>query len=114
MRYPWIFLVGLASLGCASLPTTGDGVVALELLVPKALIIAPGDSLQLRARAVDRNGDTVAAAIRWHTVDTLVIRVDSLRGMVTPLLTTGSGRVQAAVGTLRSDPITITIRAPSP
>ena len=94
---------------CSSLPSDGDGVVALELVSPVALTLKQGESLTLRARALDRAGDSIGAAIRWRTADT-TITVDSILGTVTARVGTGAGRVQAAVGSLRSDLITITLQ----
>lgn len=99
-------------LGCANLPTTGDGVVALEVLQPTSLTLAAGNSVQLEARALDRSGAVVSAEIRWATPDTTVT-VDSLTGLVTALAASGSGRVQASIGTLRSSLITFAL-APAP
>ncbi len=112
MRRTVPFLGVLALAACSELPTTGDGVVALELLVPASLTLPADDSLQLRARALDRHAQEVPAVIRWATADTLTIALDSITGMVHPLVTTGSARIQARVGSLRSDPIAITIQAP--
>lgn len=102
----------LAVAACTNLPSGGDGIVALEVLVPKVLVIAPDETVTLRARALNQAGDSVAADIRWFTIDTLTISVDAVTGLVTPLAETGTGRVQAGVGSLRSDPISITVRVP--
>jgi hypothetical protein len=100
--------------GCANLPVTGDGVVALEVDVPASLTLIEGTTRQLTARALDRNGLEVAAPIRWSTPDT-TIAVDELTGVVTGLTPSGTGRVQASVETLRSDFITLTLQpAPEP
>jgi hypothetical protein len=98
--------------GCANLPTTGDGVVALEVTQPSTLTLAQGNAVQLEARALDRSGAEVAAEIRWLTPDTTVT-VDSLTGLVTAVAESGSGKVQASHGTLRSSLITFTL-APAP
>lgn len=107
-------LLVLALLGivaaCSSLPATGDGIVALELRTPVPLALRRGDSLTLRARALNQHGDSVAADIRWQTPDTASLRVDSMRGVVTAKLGTGTARVQASVGTLRSSLISITLQ----
>lgn len=99
----------LFATGCSSLPADGDGVVALELRSPLALTLKQGESLTLHARALDRAGDSVDAPIRWRTADT-TITLDSILGSVTARVGAGAGRVQAAVGTLRSDLITITLQ----
>lgn len=95
---------------CSALPATGDGIVALELKAPLVLTLKRGDSLTIRARALNQQGDSVAAEIRWQSPDTAAISVDSLRGVVRARLATGTGRVQASVGSLRSDLVTITLK----
>jgi hypothetical protein len=106
------FLAALA-VGCGNLPVTTDGVVALEIEIPASLVLVEGTSRQLVARAYDRNGNEVSSAeIRWHTPDETV-SVDELTGIVTALASSGTGRVQASVGSLRSDLLTFTLQ-PSP
>jgi hypothetical protein len=104
-----ILLVGVAA-GCSKLPTSGDGIVALEIRSPTALTLKLGDSLTFSARALNQQGDSVAADILWQTPDTARITVDPVRGVVHARVGTGTGRVQASVGTLHSDLITITLQ----
>lgn len=100
--------------GCGNLPVTGDGVVALEVTIPSPLTLEEGQSRQLTARALDAQGQEVTAEIRWRTPDETVV-VDELTGVVTGAAPAGTGRVQATLGTLRSDLITFTlIPAPGP
>ena len=99
--------------GCSKLPTTTDGVVAIEIRVPASLTLRLGDSVTLQARALNQQGDSVAGVIRWFTVDTAAVTVDSVRGVVTPRLGSGSARVQASVGSLHSDPLVLLL-APAP
>jgi len=94
---------------CSNLPSEGDGVVALELRSPLAVTLREGESITLQARALDRAGQPIDAAIRWRTADS-TISVDSLLGLVTAILPSGTGRVQAVAGTLRSDFITFTLQ----
>jgi hypothetical protein len=113
MRWP-ICAALLVLGGCGNLPVTGDGVVALEVTVPSPLTLEEGQSLQLTARALDQNGEVVAADIRWRTPDETVT-VDEVTGVVTAVAASGTGRVQATLGTLRSDLITFTLQpAPEP
>jgi hypothetical protein len=109
-RRGWQLAVLLGLFGCANLPTTGDGIVALEVTQPASLTLAEGTALQLEARALDRAGEPVAAEIRWATPDT-TLTVDSLTGVVTAIASSGSGRVQASVGSLRSSILTFTLTA---
>ena len=108
MNLPRLALAAAGLLaGCSNLPTTGNGVVALEVRIPSSLTLHLGDSVALHARAFNQQGDTVAADIRWHTVDTAAVTVDSIRGVVTARQPSGTARIQASVGTLRSDPLTL-------
>jgi hypothetical protein len=99
--------------GCSSLPTTGNGIVALEVRTPSSLTLRLGDSVTLQARALNQGGDSVAADIRWFTVDTAAVTVDSIRGVVRARQSTGTARIQASFGTLHSDPLTLLL-APAP
>ena len=99
---------------CGNLPVTGDGVVALEVTVSSSLTLAEGQSRQLTARALDARGEEVVAEIRWRTPDE-TLTVEELTGVVTAAAASGVGRVQATLGTLRSDLITFTlVPAPAP
>ncbi|HRP07687.1 MAG TPA: Ig-like domain-containing protein [Gemmatimonadales bacterium] len=103
-------LIALA--GCANLPVTGDGVVAIEVVMPASLLLRQGESVQMEARAFDASGSVVEADIRWFTSDTTV-SVDETTGLVTGLTESGIGRVQARIGTLSSDLISFTLQ-PAP
>lgn len=114
MRSTTCAMVVLLLAGCGNLPVTGDGIVALEVALPSPLTLQEGQSRQLTARALDAQGQEVAADIRWRTPDETVT-VDELTGIVTGAASSGTGRVQATVGTLRSDLITFTLLpAPDP
>ncbi len=98
--------------GCGNLPVTGDGVVALEVTSPGSLTLQQGASVQLTARALDADGNVVPEAeITWSTPDTTVT-VDAT-GRVTGTAASGTGRVQAAAGTLRSNLVTFTLQPAS-
>lgn len=94
--------VVVALTACSSLSDIGGGVVALEVQLPVPAYIEPSDTVQIRARALNVQGDSVAATITWLTPDTTLV-IDSLTGRVSTTLTSGSGKVQARVGSLRSD-----------
>lgn len=104
---PAVLLLGL--LGCSALPTDSDGIVALEIRTQSPVSLPLGQQVILRARALDINGDSVPALIRWRTADTALVVLDSLSGIIEGRLGAGQARVQAAVGTLRSDLIVITL-----
>ncbi len=105
-------LLLLALAGCSSLPGDADGVVALELRSPLAVTLRQGESFTLQARALDRDGNVIDAPIRWRTADS-TIAVDSVGGVVTALQGTGTGTVQAAVGTLRGPGVLFTLQPAS-
>lgn len=108
MSRRWLAVAVLLQLGCSTLPVTGDGVVALEIRLPASLSLREGETVLLVARALDQQGSEVTAAIRWRTPDAGVA-VDSVTGLVTAIAPAGTGRVQAVLGTLRSDLITFTL-----
>ncbi len=96
----WCAVAALC-VACSKLSGPKGAPVALELRLPVPPAVETDDTLQLRARAIDENGDSVAAAIYWRVADTTLILVDST-GLVTTTQTSGSGRVQAHVGSLYS------------
>lgn len=100
-------LLGLLLLGCSSLGE-GDSVVALEVLTPQPAVVEQFDTIRLRARALNLQGDSVAAVITWAAADTAVV-VTGADSLTTPY-TSGSGRVQARSGSLRSELVTYTVR----
>jgi hypothetical protein len=69
------------------------------------------DTLRPHARALNGRGDSTAAQIVWSALDTSIQVVDSLTG-ITVGRSVGNGRIQARVGNLRSNPLTITVLAP--
>ena len=97
--------------GCSSLDELGDGVIALEILPPNPPIIEFGDTATFVARALDANGDSVAADIRWVTPDTTLTIVDTAAGRVVGRYPAVSGRLQAQYGTLQSGFTTLTVEA---
>jgi hypothetical protein len=114
VRLPGRSLVALALLaGCSKLPTTGDGIVAIEIDTPATLTLYKDSSVTLHARALDQQGTEVTAVVRWFTVDTAAATVDSILGRVTAKASGGSARIQASVGTLHSSPLTLLL-APTP
>lgn len=108
-RRPLPLLLSALALGCGNLSSGDGGVVALELRLPNPAVVEQNDTIQLRARALDADGDSVDAEIVWITPDTSIISLDST-GLLTTDTTAGTGRVQARVGTLRSNLETFTIR----
>jgi hypothetical protein len=105
-----VYVAALAA--CSALPADGDGVVALEIRTQAPVSLEQGVPFQLRARALDQSGDSIPALIRWRTGDTAAVFLDSLTGIVEGRLSTGTAQVQAVVGTLRSNPLTLTLLPP--
>ncbi|MGH7524641.1 MAG: hypothetical protein ACREK8_10070 [Gemmatimonadales bacterium] len=121
MKRTILLLAVGAAAACGSLPDAGNGVVALRISTPDTLngvgcpsstscLLPSGDTLTLQARALNLNGDSVAATIVWTTPDTALIVVGAATGVITSLSDTGGvARVQAGVGTLHSLIISITL-----
>ncbi|MGH7613057.1 MAG: hypothetical protein ACREMW_03305 [Gemmatimonadales bacterium] len=108
--------LGAASAACAiaacqSLSPDFDAVIAIEVVVRDSGRIEVGDTLRPTARALNGRGESTAAVFVWSALDTILQVVDSNAG-TTVGRNAGTGRLQARVGNLRSNPITITILAP--
>ena len=104
----WAVLCGsLLVIGCSNLTEGAGGVVGLEVSVPSASTVEVGEALQLSARALDRNGQTLSVPIAWRAADPTLM-VDEQTGIVTGV-TPGTGRVQAFVGSLASDFVSLTV-----
>lgn len=107
----WITRAALVlAAGCSDL-TEVDGIVALEVTLPVPAVIEVNESLQLSARALNKEGDSVAAAIVWAAADT-TLTVDASSGLLTGVAP-GTGRVQASEGTLTSGVLTFSVIAPA-
>jgi hypothetical protein len=89
-------------LGCSDLSEGEDGVVALEVTAPAGGAVEVGDTVQYTARALNIQGEEVAAEIRWATPDTANVSVDSLSGLVAGKAGATVARVQASTGSLLS------------
>ncbi|HVX89280.1 MAG TPA: hypothetical protein VG940_10165 [Gemmatimonadales bacterium] len=89
--------VALAVVACSSLGESGSAV-SIELQVPSPASVEIGDTITVRARLLDVNGDSVGGTVRWRTPDTTVA-IDSVTGRLTGLFT-GTGRIQAVSGSL--------------
>ncbi len=108
----WLRLVPLAALlGCSSLDEGEAGVVAIEIRVPSPPIVEVGETVQLSARPLDADGDSVGATVIWLSPDNTVT-VGQETGLVTGTAP-GTGRVQARVGSLSSELVVFTVLAPA-
>src|SRR5262249_285290 len=97
--------------GCSNLNEVEGGVVALEVTEPTPPTIEVNESLQLSARALNKDGDSVAANIVWSAADP-TLSVGPSTGILTGV-SPGTGRVQANVGSLRSALLTFNVIAPA-
>ena len=97
--------------GCSNINEVSGGVVALEVTVPSPATIEVNESLQLTARALNKDGDSIGAPIVWSVGDTTVT-VDASTGVLTGVFP-GTGRVQANVGSLRSGIFSFDVIAPA-
>jgi hypothetical protein len=100
-------LAALAAVtGCSNLTEAG-GIVGLEIRVPRTPVVEVGQTIQLHARALDQQGDSVAATIAWLTPDTTVTLTPA--GLLTGRTGGTTARVQAQVGTLVSNFVIFTV-----
>jgi hypothetical protein len=100
-------LLPLLAVGCSGLDESEAGVVGIEVQVPGPDSLEVGESIQLGAKPLDKNGDSAAAAVTWVSVDPTA-SIDPVTGVLTGL-SVGSARVQATVGPLGSALITFAI-----
>jgi hypothetical protein len=107
----WLGLVALA--GCSDITAGKNGVVALELRIPSPPAVEANDTLALHARALDAHGDSVAIPVLWRTLDDSLLTIVDSTGLVTTSVASGNPRVQAFVGSLSSELVTLTIRPSS-
>jgi uncharacterized protein YjdB len=94
--------------GCSNLTEGAGGVVELEIRQPAVTTIEVGQTVQLSARALNRDGDPVNVPISWRTPDT-TLTVDD-QGLVTGVAP-GTGQVQAFAGSLASARVSLTVIA---
>lgn len=93
--------------GCSDIASDGSGVVSLQVVIPTPSTLEVGETLQMIARALGRDGEEIQVPISWRTADT-TITIDSTSGLVTAVIP-GVGRVQAVEGALVSQPVTLTV-----
>jgi hypothetical protein len=78
----------------------------LEIRVPAVTTVEVGETLQLSAEALDRDGNPVSVPISWRTADATLTVNDA--GIVTGVAA-GTGQVQAFAGSLSSERVALTI-----
>jgi hypothetical protein len=103
----WAPVVFLVLQGCSDLTEEAGGVVGLEIRTPELRTIEVGETLQLEAVALDKDGNQVDAAITWQGPDP-TLTVDAATGVITGV-SQGTGRVQAFAGSLPSELVTFNV-----
>lgn len=103
----------LPALGCSDLADGGGGVVELEVGVPAVTTTEVGGTIQLTARALDKDGNPVDTPVTWISSGSFAVTVDNT-GLVAGV-EPGTAEVQAFAGSLASSrvPITVISRADS-
>ena len=112
LRRAALLAAGAVLPACSVLTGPSNRIIALELTSPTADTVTAGDTLQLHARALAANGDTVAgASITWAILDTGAVGILLMDSTGTIIgQRTGTWHVQAAVESIRSDPNAISVR----
>lgn len=100
-----------AVVGCSGLDEADAGIVGLEVSYERPDTIEVGETLQLSVRPLDKQGDSVPAAVTWVALDPTVT-IDATTGLMTGA-TPGTARVQATVGSLGSPLLTFAVVAPA-
>jgi hypothetical protein len=103
-----LLLLGVGTaIGCSGLTEADGGVVGIEVDVPGPDTVEVGESIQLSARPLDKNGDSAATPVTWISADPAAT-IDASTGVLTGV-TPGSARIQASVGGLGSALITFAV-----
>lgn len=100
-------LLSLAVAGCSGLTESQAGVVGIEVQVPGPDSLEVGESIQLGAKPLDKNGDSAAVAVTWVSIDPTA-SIDPATGVLSGL-SVGTARIQAVVGSLGSSLINFAI-----
>ena len=101
-----------AALGCSNLSGDSSTPVVIEVFPPAGSGISGqveiGDTAALTARALNAQGDSIAATFTWRTPDTAIVFLDPSTGLVSGKVP-GTARVQARSGSLISDFVILTV-----
>lgn len=85
-------------------------MIAIQVGLPDLGVVEEGDTIVPIARALNGNGDSVAADFVWATSDTTTLEILDATTGATLGRQPPSGRLQASVGSLRSSILTVTVR----
>lgn len=92
-------LLLLVLVACSNAGELADGVISLEVRLPRPSTLDYGDTARFVVVPLNQDGDSVPADIRWRTPDDSVITIiDSLNGLVVGNRPDVGGRVQASLG----------------
>jgi len=108
-----LLLAILALPACSELTSDSNVPIVLEIRAPAGVpggnpIVEIGDTFQLNARALNQDGDSVAAVLVWRTADTALVFLDSLTGYISGKQV-GTARVQVKSGSLTSDLVSFSV-----
>jgi hypothetical protein len=108
----WL-LLALALSSCSELSGDSDTPILLEIRAPAGVgggspLVEISDTFQLTARALNQDGDSVAATFIWRTPDTANIFVEPATGRISGKKA-GVARVQVTSGSLSSDLINFAV-----
>lgn len=98
--------------------TTGDNAIAIEFVAPPDTVRV-GDTVVIQVRVLARSGDSIPGApVTLVSLTPDTIGVDSVRQAVfvvnPPAAGVSHGLVTARSGNILSDPLRITVPAPTP
>jgi hypothetical protein len=104
----------LALAACSDLSGDSDVPIALEIRAPAGVggsnpVVEIGDTFQLNARALNQDGDSVAAVFIWRTLDTALLFVDPTTGNISGKKVGTPARIQVASGNLTSDLVSFSV-----
>ena len=109
MRRWGLLLLAIVLQGCSDLSEGAGGVIELRIVAPSSKNIEVGQTIQLSATALDKDGNPVSTEITWQAPDT-TLTVDAATGAITGVFP-GTGHVQAFAGSLASSLMTFTVLA---
>ena len=104
----------LALAACSDLSGDSDVPIALEIRVPAGVggsnpVVEIGDTFPLIARALNQDGDSIAAVLIWRTLDTALLFVDPTTGNISGKKVGTPARIQVASGNLTSDFVSFSV-----
>jgi hypothetical protein len=98
-------------MACGQLGPGLDQVVAISVAVADS--VEEGDTLHPHGKGLNSRGDSIAATVLWATLDTALLSVvNETTGVMLALQPSATpARIQARVGTFRTNPIPIRMLA---